>query len=129
MTPSPFPSSGTNSHDDALGGTAQRLLDEVERVKPARVVLDSLAELRILSQHPLRYRRQILALKLFFEKHRCTALLHDDRSATDIWQVSEDDSLRAANPAFSHRSCGTVAVSPSRRLPIPVSRPLSMTSR
>jgi len=121
MTPSPFHSSGTNSLDDVLGGTTQRLLDEVERVNPARVV-HPLAE-------PLRYRRQILALKQLFQKHRCTALLHDDRSATARWQVSEDDSLRAANPAFSHRSCGTFAVSPSRRSPIPVSRPLSRTSR
>lgn len=129
MTSSPFHSSGTNGLDDVLGGTTHLLLDEVERVKPSRVVLDSLAELRILSQNSLRYRRQVLALRQFFHKHRCTALRHDDRTATDMGQVSEDDSLRAANPAFSHRACGTVAVSPARRSPIPVSRPLSRTSR
>ena len=41
----------------------QPLLDHVARVKPARVVFDSLSEIRLLAQHPLRYRRQILALK------------------------------------------------------------------
>ncbi len=210
-----------------LKRTTQLLLDEVERLKSARVVPDSLAELRILSQNSLRYRRQILALEQFFQKHRSTVLLLDDRSATDMWQVkgiahgvlnlevqqmeygverrrlhvlklrvakfpsgyhdyviktgglevfprliaakhlprfaggsvatgiseldqmmgggldrgsanlflgpavrpvSEHGSLRAANPAFSHRSCGTVAVWPSPRSPIPVSRPLPRTA-
>lgn len=129
MTPSSFHSSGINGLDEVLGGTTHLLLDEVEGVNASRVVLDSLAELCILSQDSLRCRRQILALKQFFHKHRCSALLHDDRSGTDMWQVSEDDSLRAANPAFSHRSCGTVALSPARRSPILVSRPLSKTSR
>jgi len=119
MTPSPFHSSDTNGLHDVLGGTTHLLLDEVERVKPARVVHDSLAELRILSQNSLRYRRQVLALRQFFQ----------NRSATDMRQVSDDDSLRAANPAFSHRACGTVALSPARRSPITVCRPLSKTSR
>ena len=39
---------------------------EVERVQPRRIVFDSLSELRLLAQDPLRYRRQILALKKFF---------------------------------------------------------------
>ena len=41
---------------------------------PARLVLDSLSELRLLAQTPLRYRRQILALKHRFTSHRCTVL-------------------------------------------------------
>src|SRR6185436_10004646 len=57
------------------------LLKEVERVKPIRVVFDSLSELRLLSQNPLRYRRQIQRLKHFFSGRHCTALLLDDRSA------------------------------------------------
>jgi circadian clock protein KaiC len=47
----------------------------VERVKSARVVLDSLAELSLLSGEPLRYRRQLLGLRQFFAEHECTVLL------------------------------------------------------
>jgi circadian clock protein KaiC len=53
----------------------------VERIKPARVVFDSLSELRLLAGNPLRYRRQILALKQFFSGRRCTVLFLDDRTS------------------------------------------------
>src|SRR5664279_4300691 len=49
-----------------LNQTTKALLDEVERVKPVRVVFDSLSEMRMLAETPLRYRRQILQLKQFF---------------------------------------------------------------
>src|SRR4029079_341469 len=49
-----------------LGKTIKALLTEVDRVKPDRVVLDSLSEIRLLAQSTLRYRKQILALKQFF---------------------------------------------------------------
>ena len=61
-----------------LGETVQNLLDEVERVKPKRVVIDSLSEMRLLARDPLRYRRQILALKHFFLARDCTILFLDD---------------------------------------------------
>ncbi len=64
-----------------LTHTTQALLDEVERVKPTRVVFDSLSEMRMLAETPLRYRRQILLLKQFFAGRKCTVLLLDDRSA------------------------------------------------
>jgi circadian clock protein KaiC len=48
-----------------------------------RVVFDSLSEMRLLAQHPLRYRRQVLALKQFFIGRECTVLLLDDRTAAD----------------------------------------------
>jgi circadian clock protein KaiC len=54
---------------------------QVERTNPARVVFDSLSEIRLLAREPLRYRRQILALKQFFVGRRCTVLLLDDRTA------------------------------------------------
>jgi circadian clock protein KaiC len=59
----------------------QLLMDEVHRTKPARVVLDSLSELRLLAQNPLRYRREILGLKQRFAELGCTVLLLDDRTA------------------------------------------------
>jgi circadian clock protein KaiC len=64
-----------------LGELTQRVLDEVERTKPSRVVFDSLSEMRLLAQNPLRYRRQILALRQFFTERRCTVLLLDDKTS------------------------------------------------
>lgn len=64
-----------------LGETVRGIIAEVERINPQRVVLDSLSELRLLAQNPLRYRRQILALKHFFAKRNCTVLMLDDRTA------------------------------------------------
>ncbi len=61
----------------------QRLLSEIERVKATRVVFDSLSELRLLAQHPLRYRRQILLLKQFFSGRHSTVLFLDDRTAPE----------------------------------------------
>jgi circadian clock protein KaiC len=64
-----------------LGQTVKALLDAVERVQPARVVLDSLSEIRLLAQSTLRYRKQILALKQFFAARNMTVLMLDDRTA------------------------------------------------
>jgi circadian clock protein KaiC len=66
-----------------LSDTTQKILDQVEQIKPARIVLDSLSELRLLAGNPLRYRRQILALKRFFAGRRCTVLMLDDLTAAD----------------------------------------------
>ena len=66
-----------------LAETTRTIIDAVERVKPQRVVIDSLSELRLLAQNPLRYRRQILALKQFFAGRQCTILLLDDRGSED----------------------------------------------
>lgn len=63
-----------------LTETTKRVLAEVERTKPARLVFDSLSELRLLAQHSLRYRRQILALKQFFSRRQCTVLVIDDQT-------------------------------------------------
>lgn len=61
-----------------LGVTTKTILAEVERIKPRRVVLDSLSEMRLLAQNSLRYRRQILALKQYFIGRDCTVFLLDD---------------------------------------------------
>lgn len=37
--------------------------------------------MRLLAQNPLRYRRQILALKQFFASRDCTVLMLDDRTS------------------------------------------------
>jgi circadian clock protein KaiC len=64
-----------------LGETVRGVMERVEALKPKRVVLDSLSELRLLAQNPLRYRRQILALKHFFSSRDCTVLVLDDRTS------------------------------------------------
>ena len=66
------------SSDLELGETVQRIFDAIERLKPMRVVIDSLSEIRLLAQSSLRYRRQILALKHYFARHKSTVILLDD---------------------------------------------------
>lgn len=73
--------------------TTKLLLDAVDRVKPRRVVFDSVSELRLLSQSALRYRRQILAFKQYFAGRNCTTLLLDDSSV----QISDDHVLSLAH--------------------------------
>ena len=66
-----------------LTQTTLKILAEVERLQPTRVVFDSLSELRLLAGNSLRYRRQILALKQFFAGRQCTVLLLDDMTAAE----------------------------------------------
>jgi circadian clock protein KaiC len=61
-----------------LGETLKMIKTAVERVKPNRVVVDSLTEIRLQAQTPLRYRREVLALRQFLRQHDCTALLLDE---------------------------------------------------
>ncbi len=69
------------SSDLELGETTRRIFEAFERVKPSRVVLDSLSEIRLLAQSSLRYRRQILALKHYFAKNSATVMMLDDLTA------------------------------------------------
>lgn len=64
-----------------LDETTRAVLDEVERVKPKRIVFDSLSEMRMLAQNALRFRRQILALKQYFMGRECTVMMLDDRTS------------------------------------------------
>jgi circadian clock protein KaiC len=70
-----------NPSEIELADTTNAVLSEVERLQPARVVFDSLSELRLLARDSLRYRRQILGLKHYFSGRKCTVLLLDDRTA------------------------------------------------
>lgn len=66
-----------------LQQTVEVILAAIQDKNPTRVVLDSLSEMRLLARDPLRFRREILALKQFFAGRTCTALFLDDRSAPD----------------------------------------------
>lgn len=63
-----------------LAETTKSVVELCKRVAPKRVVLDSLSEIRLLAQSPLRYRREVLALKQYFSGRGCTVLLLDDRT-------------------------------------------------
>src|SRR6476659_3801895 len=65
-----------------LSETTRTILSDVDRLKPTRLVFDSLSELRLLAGDPLRYRRQLLALKQFFRGRKCTVLLLDDLTSS-----------------------------------------------
>lgn len=69
------------SSDLELGETTRLIIERFESVKPTRVVLDSLSEIRLLAQSSLRYRRQILALKHYFSRRNATVVLLDDMTA------------------------------------------------
>lgn len=66
-----------------LAETTRRILSDVDAHKPTRIVIDSLSELRLLAGTPLRYRRQVLALKQFFATRACTVMLLDDMTSVD----------------------------------------------
>ena len=48
-----------------LNARMQRIVKEIQRVRPDRLVIEALSELRMLTKGPLRYGRQILSLKNF----------------------------------------------------------------
>ena len=68
------------SSDLELGETVQLVMDCVEKLKPQCAVFDSLSDIKLLAGSPLRYRRQVLALKHYFSSKDCTVLFIDDMS-------------------------------------------------
>jgi circadian clock protein KaiC len=66
-----------------LGEATKKILEQVERRKPSRLVLDSLSEIRLLAGSALRYRRQVLAFKHYFTGRGCTVMMLDDRTSKD----------------------------------------------
>jgi circadian clock protein KaiC len=86
-----------------LGETTNAVLEEVERIRPRRVVFDSLSEMRLLAREPLRFRRQILALKQYFAGQQSTVLLLDDK-------VSEGQDLQVQSIAHGVLSLEHLAV-------------------
>lgn len=66
-----------------LGDLVRAVFEAVEKYKPARAVLDSVSDMRLLARDSLRYRRQILGLKQFFVGRGCTLLLLHENAAND----------------------------------------------
>jgi len=67
-----------------LGDLSRSVFDAVEKLKPARAVLDSVSDMRFLARDSLRYRRQILGLKQFFVGRNCTLLLLNENASNDL---------------------------------------------
>ncbi|HYI92105.1 MAG TPA: ATPase domain-containing protein [Bryobacteraceae bacterium] len=63
-----------------LPATIKAILKRIEESDPKRIVFDSLSELRLLAREPLRFRRQLLALRQYFANRECTVLLLDDHT-------------------------------------------------
>lgn len=63
-----------------LTETIKLITDKITEIDPDRVVIDSVSDLRLLASDPLRYRRQILALKEFLQGRHCTTFVLDDRT-------------------------------------------------
>lgn len=58
-----------------LPRTMESLLSVVRKVSPSRLVIDSLAEFRVLAGDELWYRRQLMTLKQYFADQACTVVL------------------------------------------------------
>lgn len=71
-----------------LNKVSKLLMDEVRRIKPVRVVFDSLSEFRLMAETALRYRRQLLTLKQELAKYGATVLLLDDKMENE--QIGSD---------------------------------------
>jgi circadian clock protein KaiC len=64
-----------------LGATNDAILEKMQEVKPTRVVIDSMTELKLMAQSPIKFRRQILAFKQYFARQNATVLLLDDKTS------------------------------------------------
>lgn len=93
-----------------LGETTREVMRLVGELKPQRVAFDSLSELRLLAQSPLRYRRQILALKRFFAQVGCTVLMLDDKTSGE-----GDQQLHSIAHGVVHLNQNTNTYGPDKR--------------
>ena len=86
--------------------TAKAILDEIGRLAPTRVIIDSLSEIKLIAQSPLRFRRQVLALKQFFTGRDCTVFFLDDKTTLGVDDLQVESiahgvfSLEQLSPEF-----------------------------
>lgn len=64
-----------HSSEMELSGAIQDILAAVKRVKPRRLVIDSLSDLRLVAEDMVSYRRLVLALRREFSAGDCTVLM------------------------------------------------------
>lgn len=78
-----------HSSEVELGESTRRITQMVERTGAKRIVIDSIADMRMAAQNPLWFRRQLLELKRFFTDHGCTVLLLEEQSDSQTRTVVE----------------------------------------
>jgi circadian clock protein KaiC len=98
------------SSDLELGETVKLVMDCVERVKPDCVVFDSLSDIRLLAGSPLRYRRQVLALKHYFTGKQITTIFVDD-----LTEEMDDANLHSLVHGVTRLEQLTIAYGAERR--------------
>lgn len=65
-----------------LNQVTDNLLKRIDEISPDRIVFDSVSEMRLLAENPLRYRKQVLALKQKLATRKATVFFLDDLTAT-----------------------------------------------
>lgn len=98
------------SSDLELGETVKLVMDSVERIKPDCVVFDSLSDIRLLAGSPLRYRRQVLALKHYFTGKNITTIFVDD-----LTEEMDDANLHSLVHGVTRLEQLTIAYGAERR--------------
>lgn len=78
MPDEPAPQSILLPTDSELVALVERIADRVAQTRPARVVIDSMVEIRLLARDSAHYRRQIIALRERLSRIGATVLLLDD---------------------------------------------------
>jgi circadian clock protein KaiC len=91
-----------------LTETTRKLLAMIDEIKPARVVIDPITELRLLAADPMRYRRQIFALKQAFTSYGSAVLLIEDR-------VDAEQSAASLVHSIIELEQGALGFGPDRR--------------
>lgn len=61
-----------------LNQITENLLKKIEEIGPSRIVFDSVSEMRILAESPIRYRKQVLSLKQKLSQRQSTVFFLDD---------------------------------------------------
>jgi len=75
--------------DVELGEATAAILEAIERFAPNRIVLDSVAQLRLLADMPLRYQRQLLDLRAVFGQSAATVLVIDSTQGSKDQPLAE----------------------------------------
>lgn len=66
-----------------LNESTQKILAEVDRLRPTRVVIDALSGLQLLAADPLRHRRQVETLRRALTQRACTVVMIEDETTPD----------------------------------------------
>ncbi|EKV30699.1 hypothetical protein C882_4036 [Caenispirillum salinarum AK4] len=70
--------------DVEFAATMNAIENIIKETAPARLVLDTVGEIRLLSSSPLRFRRQFLEIKDMLGRHGVTGVVLDTAESSDI---------------------------------------------